>query len=279
MERKNYSIKNSLFIYSCDNILSEVISKAQPEKLYIIKCKITATIAKRIASFIKENNSIKQLILNHNEINNKVFLILLECLPSNVRTLNLNFNKIGARGAKALSEKLATNNKLENLYLTDNNIGDKGIKYLLRCPKLMRLVVAKNNITYLKPSSSNSNLAFLDLSHNDIAQKTLANFLIKNEELISLTIDNIANPLYLVRALKINRSLKILYLKRSNLSLEICNKILDSKKIISELKTANLPNNKLFRAAALKNKIALKKVVYSFLLALHRKNSRLPPKY
>jgi Ran GTPase-activating protein (RanGAP) involved in mRNA processing and transport len=88
----------------------------------------------------------------------------------------LNGNRITAIGASILASALHENNTLERLYLADNKIADRGIKYLSK-------VLSTNNNT----------LKILALQQNgitDLGVEFLCQMIQTNKTLISIWLDN-----------------------------------------------------------------------------------------
>ncbi|RYE12616.1 MAG: hypothetical protein EOP34_10480, partial [Rickettsiales bacterium] len=152
---------------------------------------------------INKNSSITDLCLILIEDQAKKALLLKKIYTflktSNIKTLDLTYNRIGAAGAKALAVALAGNTTLVKLDLIYNNIGAEGARALAGALKgnttLVKLDLTLNNIgdngaNHLAGAiESQKTLVELDLSNNRIGAEGIG--------YIASAIDHNKNILYI----------------------------------------------------------------------------------
>ena len=86
-----------------------------------------------IMEHLLENNTLKVLDLNVNEISHKGCEAIAKYLKSencSLESLHLATNKCSDFGAKAISQSLAVNKSLIHLDLTYNDINDYGLTFI-----------------------------------------------------------------------------------------------------------------------------------------------------
>ena len=150
----------------------------KPEKIDLLRQQINSRTAASIAEAIKTYDGIRKLVLSYNDIR--------------------------AFGARELCKALAKHKKIEELYLSGNNIEIAGAKDVAKAIKSMRnlkaLGLGKNSIgssgaKLLANSIKGLNISYLNVQDNDIGNDGCE---------------------YLIKALRGNRHLKILYMIRGN---------------------------------------------------------------
>lgn len=105
-------------------------------KLYLCDNRIGRLGALKISFSLKLNTKLKELSLGNNHIGNEGARHLASSLKDNntLEVLNLENNSIGPAGTTALANALEHyNNTLHWLVLSENPIGDEGVKSMLRC--------------------------------------------------------------------------------------------------------------------------------------------------
>ena len=143
LEGKIASIEaHSLVDFSYWNLIDQDISiitkKLLADKQCIELClcgnKITPQGASTIASKLPSNSFLKTLDLSYNSISNEGVRSISQNLSSKhqsaLKTLSLNKNGISNDGAGYLAKMLQSNQTLVKLFLSDNEIGDQGVKQL-----------------------------------------------------------------------------------------------------------------------------------------------------
>jgi hypothetical protein len=83
---------------------------------------------KTLANALKENTTVTEISIFHNEIGAKGAAALADALEVNtsVTTISLLSNKIGDEGAAALADALKVNTLVTCMHLANNQIGDEG---------------------------------------------------------------------------------------------------------------------------------------------------------
>ena len=133
-----------------------------------------------ITELLKSCTNLQTLNLDYNKIGADNATALAEGLKSctNLQTLDLGYNNIGSDGATALAEGLKSCTNLQTLHLRSNNIGSNGATALAEglksCTDLQTLDLRTNNIgsdgatALAEGLKSCTNLQTLDLGYNNI---------------------------------------------------------------------------------------------------------------
>ena len=136
--------------------------------------------AAAITELLKSCTNLQTLNLDYNKIGADGATALAEGLKSctNLQTLDLGYNNIGSDGATALAEGLKSCTNLQTLHLRSNNIGSDGATALAEglksCTDLQTLDLRSNNIgsdgatALAEGLKSCTNLQTLDLGYNNI---------------------------------------------------------------------------------------------------------------
>jgi hypothetical protein len=134
-------------------IVNKVVLEKKCTELWLFGNQITSQGASILAPSLVNNSILKSLDLSFNQISNLGVQSLTQALLPNkncsIKILQLSKNGISDDGAKYLSEMLKTNQTLTELWLSDNEIGNSGVKQLM------------NTLSY-----HNKTLKFLSLSTN-----------------------------------------------------------------------------------------------------------------
>ena len=102
--------------------------KCQIKKLVLTSCKLTSDGVREIASGLSYNHTLRELILSDNQTGNVVATMLKT--NSSLERLDLERCGIDSRGGVEFGEALTKNKTLRFLNLSDNALGDDGVKGL-----------------------------------------------------------------------------------------------------------------------------------------------------
>ena len=174
--------KLDLFSLS-ENDISELVAwvRTSPvplRELSLHNCHINAANAKKLAEALHGNTTLTMLTLD-NVIGSIDRAALADALKVNktLTTLDLQHNKLGAKGAQAVASALRINKTLTTLNLGDNDIGDVGAEALASRLRgnttLTTLEIQDNEISIdgaealVRALRGNTTLTTLDLCEND----------------------------------------------------------------------------------------------------------------
>ncbi|CAF3543225.1 unnamed protein product, partial [Rotaria sp. Silwood2] len=157
-------------------IIKQIITYKQCIELRLCGNKITSQGASILASNLINNSTLKCLDLSYNHISDRgIYFLSQVLLPihySSLEILFLNKNGISNDGIHYLSEMLQINQTLTELWLSDNEIGDQGIKQLanilINYNRKLKVLVLSFNI-FITDRSINYLLKMLE--HNQILEK------------------------------------------------------------------------------------------------------------
>ncbi|KAF9432945.1 hypothetical protein BGZ76_010115, partial [Entomortierella beljakovae] len=152
LRRFQSSIAGKLFSTSTRyEILARIIEHVEMKMIHIVLSKGFV----KLPSLKLKRVSHLSLEMIPGEIDATDFRVLVKSLKTNTTLVNLNLrgNKIGNKGALALSEALKTNNTLTALHLRTNSIGNEGALALSKALK------------------TNTTLTALDLRYNSIGSE------------------------------------------------------------------------------------------------------------
>jgi NLR family CARD domain-containing protein 3 len=116
-------------------VVREAIINKQCRLLLLRRNRITPIGALILADALRNNNTLEELYLTHNQVSDKGVHALAEALGINNNTLKqlgLGWNSITDKGAEHLAEMLKTNTKLLRMGLFNNEIGDRGVRLLAK---------------------------------------------------------------------------------------------------------------------------------------------------
>ncbi|CAF1552967.1 unnamed protein product [Rotaria sp. Silwood1] len=115
-------------------IIKQIIKNKQCIELRLYGNQITSQGISLLISSLTNNSILKSLDLSYNHISDTgVYFLSQVLLPnhySSLEILHLNKNGISNDGIHCLSEMLRTNQTLTELWLSDNEIGNQGVKLL-----------------------------------------------------------------------------------------------------------------------------------------------------
>lgn len=160
-------------------VVREAIIKKQCTQLFLRRNQITPIGAVMLADTLRNNNTLEELHLTHNQISDKGIQALAQALGTNNNTITqlaLGWNKITDTGAKYLAEMMKTNTKLLRIGLFNNEIGDQGVRVLAR-------VLETHNKT-LQGLSLDENMLVSDSSVD-----SLVDMIKRNQSLKELLVD------------------------------------------------------------------------------------------
>ena len=188
-EKQHFALTLCKCIYENSKLDSVVKSKLQHINFNIvnfINCGLTPADCTALLYVIKNVKQISGMCLYANDIRSLGCAEICKLLVnrnSELRWLNLSFNRITAEGVKDLSDALNNENcKLQTLWLTSNKISDRGAQHLSEALsnkncKLQTLLLPDNEISdtgaqHLSEALSNKNctLQVLNLVGNKITQ-------------------------------------------------------------------------------------------------------------
>ncbi|KAK7165692.1 hypothetical protein R3I93_005690 [Phoxinus phoxinus] len=188
-ELQNYiSTSQGQNLTSPDEVLQKLLPVVEASRsAQLWDCKITDEGCAALTSALRSNSPLRELDLSGNIIGDKGLTLLSDGLKDphcKLEKLTLCECKITDEGCAALASALRSNSLLRELDLTENIIGDKGLKLLsdgLKDPhcKLEKLELWGCNITdegcaaLTSALRSNSLLRELDLTENIIGDKGL----------------------------------------------------------------------------------------------------------
>jgi hypothetical protein len=157
-------------------IVNQVIINRKCTELWLYGNKITSQGLSILASSLTNNSTLTSLDLSFNQISDlgvrSLTQVLLPDQNSSLKILYLSKNGISDDGAKYLSEMLQTNQTLTELWLSNNEIGNRGVKQIAN-------VLAKYNKT-LKLLSLSTNIFITDLSIDYLIEMIEQNQTLKN---------------------------------------------------------------------------------------------------
>lgn len=173
------------------------------------KCGLTNQEVISLASFLSESDSIQEINLHMNRFDERGVMEISSALKQNnsLKSLNLSENEIYTEGGISIGEALKENTSLEKLFLSNTYIGPHG----------------GTEIIFEALKENNSTLQELDLSGNFF--QGLMEVEIFGEALIQ------------------NNSLRVLSLKRNNITCEDAIKIGEALKLNHSLRKLDLCNN------------------------------------
>ena len=213
-------------------IILQVLKKSS--KLQILNLNnnnMTGEVAEDLANVIKNNAGLEELYLSYNSFGPSAIMIL-QALNGNskLQILNLNNNCMAKEVAEDLANVINNNPDLEQLYLSNNNLG----------PSAIMIVRA------LKESSK---LQILSLNNNNMTGKVaedLANVIKNNPDLEQLYLSNNSlGPcaIMILQALKGNSKLQILNLNSNNMTGKVAKDLANVIKNNSYLEQLGLEEN------------------------------------
>lgn len=168
--------------------LAPLLSEFNLEVLVLSNNLFTGCGVVELARGLEKNNSLRELALSGNELGNMGVLEIAEVALSHpsLNILDLSSNHVGDDGAICLAyemENRRTRSALEQLFLSNNDIGDRGLEAIseaLRCStcRLIRLDLSRNaRITaqgrrlFTRSASTWRSLQYLDLTCSNLDEK------------------------------------------------------------------------------------------------------------
>ena len=228
---------------------------------------ITFEGAKQIAESLKQNKVLQGLNLDKNDIGPKGIRALGMALIKNnvLKALIVSSNNLGNKSIRALNKSFSTTQdgiSLMALNINDNKIGLNGIRALAqvlpKMPALIELNISNNKIgnkslEILANSFAQQNqIKFLELEHNNIGSRgieSFSDFLVSNKTLRELSISNnkIRNKgaIALARALEKNTTLQDLDIAYNHISKKGGAKLAESLLQNNTLNKLTLRNNQI----------------------------------
>jgi hypothetical protein len=180
-ETETLSLVNSSLNDNTVKPIAEVLEKLSLKVLNLTKNKIGAGGAEELAKGIAANNTLVELILDDNEIDDVGVTTLSANIAQKplINVFSLNGNKIGPEGAHAIVQHLANPERgpLPLLSLANNHLGDAGAIHIAAFLKANSTVTKVNlsgngigdeGAIALAAALAHTTVTDLDLSHNNI---------------------------------------------------------------------------------------------------------------
>ena len=200
--------------------------------------RMTRRVLEDLANVIKNNLDLRQLYLSENDLRSSA-VVIMQALTEHMQLEVLDFsgNNMNGQVAEALANVIKNNLGLQQLGLSNNELGSSAV-------------------IILKALAGNFQLKSLNLNRNNMTEKVandLAN-VIKNNlgfQQLGLSYNNLRSSATLVlRALTEHLQLKLLDLSGNNMTEHVAVALANVIKIISGLQQLNLSNNN-FKSSAL----------------------------
>ena len=217
-------------------------------------------ISHEIASVIKSNRHLELLTLSSNNLQSSAIEIL-QCLTTinTLKVLNMNNNLIGEKASEALASVVLNNTGLQELYISNNNLGD-GILEVARALQHIKLLLSVNLGNNNVPKEASGKLAHAVKSNKCLERLWLYDNNLGSSAFIilqalctisSLKVLNINNNQIgkaggevLVSVIKNNTGLRELNISNSNIQNSVM-KISEALQGNTTIDTLNLSNNNL----------------------------------
>ena len=242
--KNNSGLKEIYLSHNCLRSSAVLILQALKEnsKLKILDLgnnNMTGVIAEELANVIKNNPSLEEIFLSHNDLKSSGVVIIQALIRnSKLKVLNLNGNNMTGQVAKDLAHAIKNNSGLAKLYLSANDL------------KISMAVV-------LQAVNATSKLKILDLNNNNMTGQTaedLANVIKNNSNLERLGLRN--NKLgysaaIIFRALIRNHKLKLLNLSGNNMTGKVAKELASVIKSNLGLQELYLSDNDLKSSAVI----------------------------
>ena len=238
--------------YGLDSLISTKLNSQNKEELIIspaINLKSTYSLNFRQYYFsnecleyiclgLSDCRFITELSLEENKLNDKSMVILSKALKSehcSIKTLGLNYNSIGDKGAQTLALSLLNNKKVKTLGLYHNELSDLGatsIGQLFKKNNTLEIInLSKNNLRFnglkslfegLKENRSLKSIGLEYSKIDDEGAEEIKQLLIENETLegINLSNNDIGDDGFALisEGLAINKKLSVLSIRRNRIS-------------------------------------------------------------
>ena len=195
----------------------------------------TAEAFKSLAVALQDNETITDIDIRFNEIEYELVESMAKALKTNktLTSFNISYNEIKDAGAKALAMSLEKNQTLKYLDLSFTGIKNEGVEAVITKAALKSLFLSSNEIgdegvkALVKALETNKTLTTLDLRNNkikDAGAKALAMSLKYNTTLTTLNLDSneigTEGAIALAEALETNKTLTTLNLDRNKIGTE-----------------------------------------------------------
>ncbi|XP_072893986.1 NACHT, LRR and PYD domains-containing protein 3-like [Hemitrygon akajei] len=126
--------------------------KCKIQKLWLSCVGLTDSGAKDLASALSTNQSLMELNLSHNELRDSGVNLLSDALRNpecKIQRLGLYHVSLTDSGVKDLASSLRTNRSLTELDLSDNKLGDSGVKLLSEALRNAECKIQKLGLWYV----------------------------------------------------------------------------------------------------------------------------------
>ena len=228
------------------------------EVLILANNNIPQSAAAAISNIIKLNKSLRVFNIQGNDLSVEEIIKSL-CVISSLQKLNLNNNEIPVDSSKTLASAISQNTGLEELHLSNNNLGEGTLEVAkaLQCISSLRILVLENNgipkesFTQLALElNSNKNLEKLWLSNSNL-QSSAIDILQSLSTISTLKLLNINDNQInkeageaLVSVISHNAGLEELYLSGNNLGEGLLN-VMKALQHVKSLRILSLGNNNI----------------------------------
>ncbi|XP_075250689.1 dynein regulatory complex subunit 5-like isoform X2 [Convolutriloba macropyga] len=160
----------------------------------------TSTDCLNLSKFVQKCTHLKKLSVQRSKVDDEKVRVMIKHMLNhpNLEELDLSFNKIGDKGARAVG-KLINNSKITRLNLLDNQIGHQGmaaIAHALKKPTALKHLNLRLNRLGDEGAQSlcvslldNSTVETLNIAANDITEQTsqfIAQLIVSNNTLCEL---------------------------------------------------------------------------------------------
>ncbi|PIO32014.1 hypothetical protein AB205_0179740 [Aquarana catesbeiana] len=158
--------------------MMEALTTSWIEELHLYTDHLTDSSCPHLVSGIRNNQTLRRLILSRNKLEGPHFRDLMEALTtSRIEELQLDDNHLTDRSCPHLASGIRNNQTLRTLILTDNNLKGPHLKDLMEALTTSRIEKLLLYINQLSDSScphlasgirNNQTLRTLDLSRNNL---------------------------------------------------------------------------------------------------------------
>ncbi|XP_076130247.1 NACHT, LRR and PYD domains-containing protein 12-like [Alosa pseudoharengus] len=155
------------------------------DTLRLAECKLSENSWKIVATVLQSPNSLIELDLSHNDLEDSGVQLLSKGLPSphcKLQTLRLAYCKLTDKSCEIVASVLQSANSLQLLDLSENDLGDSGVQLLskglsssnckIHTLRLSDCLISEKGCGFLA-SALTSHLKHLDLTYNDPGESGL----------------------------------------------------------------------------------------------------------
>ncbi|XP_077345789.1 NACHT, LRR and PYD domains-containing protein 3-like [Lithobates pipiens] len=230
------------------------------EELHLNDNQLTDGSCPHLALGIKENRTLKRLILSDNNLNGPHLQDLMEALPtSQIEDLHLDVNSLSHSSCSHLASGIRNNLTLRKLYLSDNDLEGPGLGEMMAALTTSQIEELKLDVNSLSNAScihlasgirDNLTLRKLNLLQNDLEgphlREMMAALTTSRIEELNLSNNDLADSScpYLALGIRENQTLRTLILSRNNLEGPHLTDLMEAL-TTSRIEELDLSNNEL----------------------------------